>query len=132
MAEVMWQLVNVKQMPRMVSEAFARVGQGNIALSAAACRMIEGVYDYSFVEIHCGSVNNTAVKIGVRFIKTKTPNCLKFYQRKYKGKLTDGINIRSKALILEFFGKSKENITTRYPVEKIDYNMLAIDITKEF
>ena len=43
----------------------------------------------------------------------------------------DGVNINSKQLIAKFFGETKQNTTTRYLVEKIDANTVAIDVHKE-
>ena len=131
MAEIKWKQISVKQVPGRGSEAFATVGQGRISLSASACTMIEDIYELNYVEAHSGKVNETTEKIGLRFIKTKTPNSLCYSRRKYKDKLVGGLEIRSKALIAEFFGKTKDNKSTRHPVEKIDKSMLAIDITKE-
>jgi len=131
MGEVKWKQVNVKQIPRRGSEAFARVGQGHISLSATACSMIEDVYDYGYVEVHCGMVNNNAARIGLRFNKAESPNSLRLMRRKYKDKFVGGLDITSRALITEFFGKSRDNISKRHPVEKIESNMISIDITKE-
>jgi len=131
MAEVMWKKINVKQIPRRGSEAFATVGQGRISLSAAACKLIDDIYEFSFIEAHSGKVNDTIEKIGLSFSKTKTQDVFSFSRRKYKGEFVDGLDISSKALITELFGKIKDNTSTRYPVEKVDNNMLAINITKE-
>jgi len=131
MAEIKWKLVNVKQVPGRGGEAFATVGQGRISLSSTACKMIENIYELKYVEAHAGKVNDTTEKIGLRFSKTKTQNSLCYARRKYKGEYVEGLEIRSKALIAEFFGKTKDNSSTRHPVEKIDNTMIAIDITKE-
>ena len=131
MADIKWKQVNVKQVAGRGSEAFATVGQGRISLSATACRMIENIYELNYVEALSGKVNDTTEKIGLRFSKTKTPNSLCYSRRKYKDKYVEGLEIRSKALISEFFGKIKDNSSTRHPVEKIDNTMLAVDITRE-
>jgi len=131
MAEIMWKRVNVKQVPRRGSEAFATVGQGRISISAAACKLIDNIYDFNYIEAHSGKVNDIIEKIGLSFSKTKTHDTLSFSRRKYKNEFVDGLEIRSKPLVTEFFGKVKENTSTRYPVEKVDNNMLAINITKE-
>ena len=131
MAEIKWKQVSVKQIPGRGNEAFATVGQGRISLSAAACKMIENIYELKYIEAHAGKVNDTTEKIGLRFSNTKTSNSLCYSRRKYKDKFVEGLEIRSKALIAEFFGKIKDNTSTRHPVEKIDNTMLAIDITEE-
>ena len=131
MAEIKWKQVSVKQVSGRGGEAFATVGQGRISLSSTACKMIENIYELCYVEAHAGKVNDTTEKIGLRFRKTKTPNSLCYTRRKYKGRYAEGLEIRSKALVAEFFGKIKDNSSTRHPVEKIDNSMLAIDITKE-
>jgi len=131
MAEIKWKQVNVKQAMRYGGEAFATVGQGRISLSAAACKMIENIYDLKYIEAHAGKINDKTEKIGLRFSDSKTPNSLCYSRRKYKDRFVEGLEIRSKALVAEFFGKIKDNSSTRHPVEKIDKTMLAIDITKE-
>jgi len=47
MAEIIWQLINVKQISGSSGEAFARVGQGMISLSAAACRLLDSMTEVS-------------------------------------------------------------------------------------
>jgi len=131
MAGIVWEKVNIKQNPRRATEAFASVGLNYISLSALACRLIENIYDYSCVEVHCGKENKKAVRIGLRFIKINMPGSIRVTRRKYKGEFVDGLDIRSKALIEEIYGKVRDNKTMRHPVEKVDESMLAIDITKE-
>ncbi|MCL2627650.1 MAG: hypothetical protein FWD44_02980 [Oscillospiraceae bacterium] len=131
MSEIKWKQVSVKQVPGRGSEAFATVGQGRVSLSASACNMIEDIYEYNYIEAHAGKVNDITEKIGLRFSKTKTPNSLCYSRRKYKNKLVGGLEVRSKALIAEFYGKTKDNKSTRHPVEIIDDTMIAIDITRE-
>jgi len=131
MADIKWKQVSVKRVPGRGNEAFATVGQGRISLSATACKMIDNIYELDYVEALAGKVNDTTEKIGLRFSKTKSPNSLCYSRRKYKDRYVEGLEIRSKALIAEFFGKIKDNSSTRHPVEKIDNSMLAIDITKE-
>jgi len=131
MSEIKWKQVNVKQATRRGGEAFATVGQGRISLSATACKMIENIYELKYIEAHAGKVDDTTEKIGLRFSDTKSPNSLCYSRRKYKNRFVEGLEIRSKALVAEFFGKIKDNTSTRHPVEKIDKSMLAIDITKE-
>ena len=131
MAEIKWKQVSIKQFARQGNEAFATVGQGRISLSATACKMIENIYELKYIEAHAGKVNDTTEKIGLRFSNTKTPNSLRYSRRKYKDRFVEGLDIRSKALVAEFFGKTKDNTSTRHPVDKIDNSMLAIDITKE-
>jgi len=131
MTKVIWKKINVKQLPRRGCEAFATVGQGRISLSAAACKLIDDIYDFSCIEAHSGKVNDTIEKIGLSFSKIKSQDALSFSRRKYKGEFVDGLDISSKALVAELFGKIKDNTSTRYPVEKVDNDMLAINITKE-
>ena len=131
MGEVKWKQISVKQASRRSGEVFASVGQGRISLSAAACGLLDNVDELKFVEAHYGSENGKATKIGLRFSEAKTPNSLNVYRSKYKGKYVGGLNVNSRALIAEFFGKLKDNKSTRHPVEKVNKDMLAIDITKE-
>jgi len=131
MENIKWKQLDLKQTPTRGSEAFARVSQSCISLSATACGMIENIYDYSYVEIHCGMVNGTAVRIGLRFNKEKKPKSIRVSRRKHKGEYIGGLDIRSKAAIEEIYGKVKDDKSSRHPVENIDDNMISIDITKE-
>lgn len=131
-SSVIWESVNLRQISRKSGEAFAAIGNGRISLSATACELIDNIYNYNYVEVQFGKQNGKVAKIGLRFTNTKTATCLNLARRKYKGQIVEGLNINSRALIAEFFGKTKDNITTRYAIEKIDQNMLAIDITREF
>lgn len=128
MNNYVWEAVEIKQSARRTGEAFASIGQGRIALNADACDLIENIYDYEYVDV--SKAKNKSL-IGLRFSKKKSPNSVHATRRKYKGELVDGININSKQLIKIFFGETKETSTSRYPVEKVDGNMLAINIEKE-
>lgn len=131
MSNIHWNTVDVRQLSRRSGDLFVSIGQGRIALSAAACRLIENIYDYKYVEAQCGKENGRVTKIGLKFCKNKTQNSLSVARRKYKGELVEGVNINSKSLIAEFFGTTKDKVSSRYTVEKIDDDMLAIDITCE-
>ncbi|MDD3393603.1 MAG: hypothetical protein EOM28_05565 [Clostridia bacterium] len=130
MSDYVWESVEIKQSARRAGEAFASVGQGRISLNADACDLIENIYECEYVEVNKAK-KGTSTIIGLRFTKNKTSKSLHATRRKYKGELVDGVNINSKQLIKIFFGETKENITSRYPVEKVDGNMLAINIEKE-
>lgn len=126
----MWEAVEIKQSARRSGEAFASIGQGRVSLNADACDLIDNIYDYGYVDVSKAK-EGSAVIIGLRFTKKKSQNSLHATRRKYKGELIDGININSKQLIKLFFGETKENSTSRYPVERVDGNMLAINTEKE-
>lgn len=128
MNDYVWETVEIRQSARRTGEAFASIGQGRIALNADACDLIENIYDYAYVDV--SKAKNKSL-IGLRFSEKKSPNSVHITRRKYKGELVDGININSKQLIKIFFGETKETSTSRYPVKKVDGNMLAIDIEKE-
>ena len=121
----------MKQIARIEGEPFASIGLGRITLNSEACKLLKNIYDYEYVEVKSGKEGGRLSKIGLKFISEKTLNCLRVSERKYKGKIIGGLNINSKALVSEFFGKTKDNNTTRYAVEKVDEDMLAINIVKE-
>lgn len=130
MSDYVWESVEIKQSARRTGEAFASIGQGRIALNADACDLIENIYDYEYVDVNKAKVG-TSIIIGLRFSKRKSQNSIHITRRKYKGELVDGLNINCKQLIKIFFGETKETSTSRYPVEKVDGNMLAINTQKE-
>lgn len=130
LSDYKWETVDIKQSARRTGEPFASIGQGRIALSADACDLIDNIYDYEYVDINQAK-KGTATIIGLRFTKKKSQSSLHATRRKYKGEVVDGMNINSKQLIKIFFGATKENSTSRYPVEKVDGNMIAINIEKE-
>lgn len=131
MSGIVWETVDVKQTSRRTGEAYASIGQGRIALNADACDLIDNIYNYEWVDIIQGKLGNKVMKIGLRFTNNKSINSLHITRRKYKGKNVDGININSKLLVKKYFGETKENVTSRYLVERVDETTLAIDILNE-
>jgi len=124
---------NAKQSKRG-GEPFASIGQGRISLSATACRLIHDIYDFSYAEVYHGKENGKTISIVLNPCKEKRPeqnNIYGFTRRKYKGEIVEGLNINSKELIKEFFGTTKDSVSTRYSVKKYDEGMLEIDITRE-
>ena len=131
MEKLIWESVELKQSTRRSGEAFASIGQGRVALNADTCDLIENIYDYEWVNIIQAKNGNKVVKIGLRFTKEKEKTSLRATRRKYKGEDVDGININSKQLVKRYFGETKEGTTSRFGVEKIDNNTIAIDILNE-
>lgn len=131
MEQLVWETVDVKQMSRKSGEPFASIGQGRIALNPEACCLIEDIYSYRWITIMQAKTGNKVVKIGLHFTNDREKNSLRASRRKYKGKEVDGININSRSLIKRFFGETKETSTGRYKVEKMDKDILTIDIVDE-
>lgn len=131
MSNLIWESVDFKQSARRSGEAFASIGQGRVALNADACDLLEDIYSYEWVDIIQAKSGNKVVKIGLRFTNNKDKGSLRTARRKYKGEEAEGININSKQLVKRYFGETKETSTSRYSVEKIDDNTIAIDILKE-
>ena len=131
MANLVWESVDIKQAARKNGEPFASIGQGRIALNPEACELIKNIYDYEYAEVMQAKSGNKVVKLGFRFIKTKTGTAIHATRRKYKGELVDGINFNCKALIKRYFGETKENCTTRHAVELMGDNIIAIDLFNE-
>lgn len=131
MGGLVWETVNVSQSTRRSGEAFASIGQGRIALNADACDLIDNIYNYKWVNVIQAKQGNRVIKIGFRFTNNKEKYSLSAKRRKYKGQEAEGININSKQLVKKYFGETKEALTSRYSVEKIDENTIAIDISKE-
>ena len=131
MDKLFWEAVELKQSVRRSGEAFASIGQGRIAINPDACDMIDNIYDYEWVNVMQAKSGNKVVKIGLQFTKEKGKNSLRVARRKYKGEFVDGININSKQLVKKYFGETKETSTSRYSVEKIENDTIAIDILKE-
>ncbi len=131
MGNLVWEAIDVKQISRRSGEAFASIGQGRISLNPSACEMIDDIYAYEWIDVLQAKNGNKVEKIGLRFAKVKGKNSLRATRRKYRGQEVDGININSKSLVKKFFGETKETITSRFSVEKIDDTTIAIDILKE-
>ncbi len=131
MDKLIWESVELKQSARRSGEAFASIGQGRIAINADACDLIEDIYDYEWVNVIQARNGKEIVKIGIRFTKEKEKNSIRATRRKYKGENVDGININSKQLVKKYFGETKETSTSRFPVEKVDDNTIAIDLLNE-
>ena len=131
MSNIVWESVDIKQSSHSSGEKFASIGQGRISLSSAACSLLDNIYSYEWVNILQGKDGNKVVMIGLRFTKTKEKNSLRALRRKYKGQIVEGNNINSKPLIKKFFGETKETSTSRYAVEKVNDNTIAINILKE-
>lgn len=131
MGNLVWEAVDVKQSVRRSGEAFASIGQGRVALNADACDLLRDIYSYEWVDIIQAKSGNRVIKIGLRFTNEKSKSSLRAVRRKYKGEEVEGININSKQLVKRYFGETKETSTSRYSIEKIDDNTIAIDILKE-
>ena len=131
MENLIWETVDIKQSAKRSGEAFASIGQGRIALNADACDLLKDIYMYEWVDVMQAKNGSRVVKIGLRFTNQKGKNSLRAVRRKYKGENVEGININSKQLVKRYFGETKETATSRYGVEKIDDNTIAIDILKE-
>lgn len=131
MSNLIWESVDIRQSAKRSGEAFASIGRGRISLNADACDLLENVYTYEWVNVIQAKNGNKVVKIGLRFSNEKCKSSLRAARRKYKGEEVEGININSKQLVKRYFGETKETSTSRYGVEKIDDNTIAIDILKE-
>lgn len=131
MGNLIWEAVNINQSARRSGEAFASIGQGRVALNADACDLLDDIYAYEWVDVMQAKSGSRVVKIGLRFTNEKSKSSLRAVRRKYKGEEVEGININSKQLVKRYFGETKETSTSRYSVEKIDNNTIAIDILKE-
>lgn len=131
MENLVWEAVDIKQSRRRTGEAFASIGQGRISLNADTCDLLENIYSYEWVNVIQAKSGNKVIKIGLRFTNEKGRSSLRAIRRKYKGKEVEGININSKPLVKRYFGETKEISTSRYAVEKIDNNTIAINILKD-
>lgn len=131
MPKIVWETVDIKQNARSNDEIFASIGQGRVALNPRACDLIEDIYNYEWADVIQGREGNKVTKLGFRFSNIKGSRSLHVTRRKYKGEFVEGINFNSKSLIKKYFGETKENCTTRHPVEKIDENTLAVDLLHE-
>ena len=116
-----WETVKIKNDRKGRTMPYASVGFGRLSLSTAACGLIDGFENYSYVELLKAVLNNETL-IGVRFIKEseKTTNSLPIKRRKLKnGTTVGGIDICNKGTMGELFGPSgTQNKATRYGVKK--------------
>lgn len=113
-----WTTVKITSDKRGRNTPFASIGFGKISLSAAACELIENYEQYSFVELLRGKKNNKLC-IGVRFLKTTTPDSIKVNRKVVGGKSITGLTIENKSVIEELFGiTGTARKATRYNVEK--------------
>lgn len=126
-----WEIVDLKQAVRSSGKPLASIGQGRLALNAAACDLINNIYDYEWVTIMQSKERGRVIEIGLRFSNQKESNSLHVARRKYKGKNVGGLNINSRQLVKKYFGETKEPSTSRYSVEKVDSKTLAVNIIKE-
>ena len=127
---IKWETVAVKQVLRGSGEAFASIGEGRITLNTTACGLIENMNEYPYVEIQYGKENTKIVKLGLSFCKEKTENAIRTSKLRGNGTRILGLNIYNKFLVESIFGKTRGKLITRHPIEKINDEMLAIDITK--
>ena len=51
MSNIHWNTVDVRQLSRRSGDLFVSIGQGRIALSATACRLIENIYETNAITI---------------------------------------------------------------------------------
>ena len=131
MGKVAWETIDIKQHRRKNGGAFASIGGGRISLSAAACTLIDNIYDYEWIEVKQGKLGNKVVKIGLFFTNNEKDNYVKPIRVKSNGKEMEGISINSRPLVRKYFGETKEISTSRYAVEKVDENVIAINILEE-
>ena len=113
-----WSTVKITSDKRGRNTPFASIGFGKIALSAAACELIEHYEQYSYAELLRGKKNNKLC-IGVRFLKSATQDTIKVKRKVVDGKTITGLTIECKNVIEELFGiTGTARKATRYSVEK--------------
>ncbi|HIX08886.1 MAG TPA: hypothetical protein H9683_01740 [Firmicutes bacterium] len=113
-----WTTVKITSDKRGRNTPYASIGFGKIALSAAACELIDNYELYPYVELLRGKRNNKLC-IGVRFIKNTTQDSIKIKRRISDGKAIAGLTIENKGIVEELFGiTGTARKTTRYNVEK--------------
>lgn len=113
-----WTTVKITSDKRGRNTPYASIGFGKIALSAAACELIDNYERYSYVELLRGKRNNKLC-IGVRFIENTTQDSIKIKRRISDGKTIAGLTIENKGIVEELFGiTGTARKTTRYNVEK--------------
>ena len=118
---MIWETVKIKNDKKGRTMPYASVGFGRLAISCAACELINDFTSYSYVEL-LKPVSSNETIIGVRFLKddAKTTNSLPIKRRKLKdGTVVGGIDICNKGTIGELFGPAgTQNKATRYGVKK--------------
>lgn len=113
-----WSIVKITSDKKGRNTPFASIGFGKIALSAAACELIENYEEYPYVELLRGKKNNKLC-IGVRFLKSSTQDCIKVKRKIIDGKIISGVTIENKNIVEELFGiTGTARKATRYNVEK--------------
>lgn len=113
-----WSIVKITTEKKGRNTPFASIGFGKIALSAAACELIEDYEQYKYVELLRGKRNNKLC-IGVRFLKNNTQDSIAIKRKIVDGKAINGITIENKGAIEEIFGiTGTARKTTRYNVDK--------------
>lgn len=131
MDKVAWETIDIKQYRSKRGEKFASIGGGRISLSAAACSLIDNIYDYEWIEVKQGKKSNKVVQIGLFFTNNEEDNYLRPTRIRSNGKEVKGIYINSRPLVRKYFGETKEISASRYTVEKVGENAIAINILEE-
>ena len=116
-----WEIVKIPTSSKGRTSPYASVGFGRLALSAAACELIDNYEEYTYVQLLKNRVNNRLC-IGVLFLKDSSPDSIKISRKKMaNGKYVSGIEISNSKVLESLFGTvATAKKATRYNVEKDD------------
>ena len=126
-----WEIVKIYGEQKGRNTPYASVGRGKIALSAAACELIQDHEKYMYVRL-VKATQNKKTFIGVQFFTEYVSDSIKIKRKVIDGKQIAGMTIENKKVIGEQFGSDgSQKGTTRYSVRLDDDDKTILVIFKE-
>lgn len=125
-----WEMVKPKAMNSGRSTPFASVGRGKLALSAAACKLVENHEEYEYAQL-MKAKSNGKLFVGIRLLKEYSADAFHISRKKVNGKVITGMEISNKHVMEVLFGVSgSADKTTQYEVRKDEdeENVLVISL----
>ena len=100
---MIWEVQKISENQKGRSTPYASVGRGKIALSAAACELIDDNEQYNYAELLKGTEDGKTY-VGIRLLREYKTDSIKIKRKQITGKQIAGMTIENKYCIEKLFG----------------------------